>query len=80
MTCIEEEGPEWWVDGGSLGQLNENLGNSYFWGSAISKEWWLALGTDSTRIFKRNTVFDPWVGTQSASSLSTQHLGEGLVK
>ena len=30
MTCIEEEGPEWWVDGGSLGQLNENLGNSYF--------------------------------------------------
>lgn len=36
MSCVEGESPEWWVSSGSLGQLNENFGNSHICRSAIS--------------------------------------------
>lgn len=45
MTCVEGESPQWWVSSGGLGQWNENFGNSYICGSAISMLRWLASRT-----------------------------------
>lgn len=76
MTCVEGESPEYWGDGGILGQLNGSFGNCYFWVSDISKMWWLIAGAGLARIFKPNTVFDPgWTYLQP-----TQHGRESVEK